>query len=80
MAEQAWSDKFSPSEINGLRLELRRFTFDSWEFAEIVTDFLTGRGYGTCTEEVRDVMMRVEGGMRNVEGMLEELAKVAYVM
>ena len=80
MAERAKIEKFSASELASLRLELSKAAFDNWEAADILCDFLTGRGYGVSNQQVRDVLMRVDGGARNFEGMQEELEKVAYVM
>lgn len=80
MAERAKVEKFSASEVADLRLELSKSAVDSWQAADIVCDFLSGRGYGVSSQQVRDVLMRVNGGARNFARMQEELEKVAYVM
>jgi hypothetical protein len=80
MTERAKVEKFSQSELTSLRLELNKESFDSWEAADIVCDFLTGRGYGVSTEHVRDVLTRVNGGARNFRQIQEELEKVVFVM
>jgi hypothetical protein len=80
MAERAKIEKFSQSELANLRLELCKDSFDSWQTADIVCEFLTGRGYGVSTDQVRNITMRVNGGPRDFQRMQEELEKVAFVM
>jgi hypothetical protein len=80
MAERAKVEKFSQSELANLRLELSKEPFDSWQTADIVCDFLTGRGYGVSPEHVRNITMRVNGGPHDFQRMQEQLEKIAFVM
>ena len=80
MAEQAKIEKFSKEELRTLHMELDKDSIDSWQAADIVSEFLTGRGYGVCAHQIRSAMLRVEGGTRNFLRMQEELEKVAFVM
>lgn len=80
MAERAKIEKFSKEELTTLRTELDKDSIDSWQAADIVSEFLSGRGYGACAHEIRSALMRIEGGPRNFLRMQEELEKVAFVM
>ncbi len=80
MAERAKIEKFSKEELTTLRTELDKDSIDSWQAADIVSEFLSGRGYGACAHEIRIALMRIEGGPRNFLRMQEELEKVAFVM
>jgi hypothetical protein len=80
MAERAKIEKFSKEELKTLRMELDKDSIDSWQAADIVSEFLSGRGYGACAHEIRNALMRIEGGPRNFLRMQEELEKVAFVM
>ncbi len=80
MAERAPIEKFTKEELRTLRMELDKDSVDSWQAADIVSEFLTGRGYGACAHQIRDAMLRIEGGPRNLLRMQEELEKVAFVM
>jgi hypothetical protein len=73
-------EKFSPTELANLRSELLQSSLDSWQAAEVVTNFLSGRGYGVSTLQVRDAMSRLEGINCPVECMQAVLEQVAYVM
>ncbi len=80
MAERAKIEKFSEEELRTLRMELDKDSVDSWQAADIVSEFLAGRGYGACALQIRNAMQRIEGGPRNFLRMQEELEKVAFVM
>lgn len=80
MAEQTKVEKFTAADLQSLRTELDNDSIDSWQAADIVSDFLTGRGYGACAHQIRNAMLRIEGGPRNFLRMQEELEKVAFVM
>lgn len=80
MAECTKIEKFSSEELRTLRMELDKDSIDSWQAADIVREFLTGRGYGACALKIRDALLRIGGGPRNFLRMQEELEKVAFVM
>jgi len=80
MASDTRIEKFPVSELAGLRTELLQSGRDSWQAAELVTTFLSGRGYGADPAMVREAVMRLEAGACNVECMQQELERVAWVM
>jgi hypothetical protein len=79
MADERRIEKFPVVELAGLRTELLQSGMDSWQAAELVTTFLSGRGYGADPEAVRDLVQGVEGGS-SLEFMQQQLERAAYVM
>jgi hypothetical protein len=79
MADERRIEKFPVAELAGLRTELLQSGMDSWQAAELVTTFLSGRGYGADPEMVRNLVQRMEGGC-SLEVMQQELERAAYVM
>lgn len=79
MADERRVEKFPVTELAGLRTELLQSSMDSWQAAELVTTFLTGRGYGADPDMVRDLVLHLEGGC-SLETMQQELERAAYVM
>jgi hypothetical protein len=73
-------EKFPISELVNLRNELMQSGLDSWQAAQVVSMFLSGRGYGVNPENVSDAVTRLEGGGCGIECMQEVLEKVALVM
>jgi hypothetical protein len=73
-------EKFPLAELAGLRTELLQSGIDSWQAAEVVTAFLSGRGYGADPTMVREAVMRLEANACKFECMQQELERVAYVM
>jgi hypothetical protein len=80
MAGEGKVEKFPVAELAGLRTELLQSGFDSWQAAELVTAFLTGRGYGADPSMVRQAITRLEGASCSLECLQHELERVAYVM
>lgn len=80
MASDGRIEKFPVSDLAGLRTELLQSGMDSWQAAELVTSFLSGRGYGVDPAVVREVVVRLEGSACSIECMQHELERVAYVM
>ena len=56
------------------------FAIDSWQAADVLRTFLTGRGYGISPQGARDAIARLEGTHRALDSMQEELERVAVVM
>lgn len=79
MADERKIEKFPVAELAGLRTELMQSGMDSWQAAELVTTFLSGRGYGADPEVVRDLVQRLEGHS-SLEFMQQQLERAAYVM
>ena len=80
MANESKVEKFAANELAGLRTELLQSGVDSWQAAELVTAFLSGRGYGADPTSVREVVLRLEGNACSLECMQKELEGVAYAM
>ena len=80
MASNSRIEKFPVGELAGLRTELLQSGMDSWQAAELVTMFLTGRGYGADQAMVREAVVRLEATACTFESMQKELEQFAYVM
>lgn len=64
----------------GLRTDLMQCGLDSFQAAEILTSFLSGRGYGISSQEARHVACNIEGKGCKPEHIQRELERVARVM
>lgn len=73
-------EKFTPSDLLTLRGELLRAGVDTFQAAEIVASFLSGRGYGISSHEARSVATRIETPGITTEHIQAELERVARVM
>ena len=80
MANDSRIEKFAAAELADLRSELVQSGVDSFQAAEMVTRFLSGRGYGVDTAMVREIAMRLEGNACSPECIQQELERVAWVM
>jgi len=80
MAEAAKIEKFSSDELTTLRDKLMRSRTDSWQAAELVSDFLAGRGYGVNTYAMRMVVAELAMLRASHDAMQSALETVAYVM
>jgi hypothetical protein len=80
MAAMSKIEKFSPRELLNLRNELMQSGIDSWQAAEVLSGFLTGRGYGVSSEHARNAVSRLEEMGCNLECMQQELENLAFVM
>ena len=72
-------EKFSAIDLTTLRSELLQSGVDSFQAAEIVASFLTGRGYACSTYEAREIAFKIElQGVtpEHVQAELESLARV----
>jgi hypothetical protein len=70
-------EKFTACDLAALRSDLLQSGVDSFQAAELVTSFLSGRGYGISTDEARGVASKIEGVGSTVESIQEELERVA---
>ena len=73
-------EKFTPTDLLTLRGELLRAGVDTFQAAEIVASFLSGRGYGISSQEARSVATRIETPGITPENIQQELERVARVM
>lgn len=72
-------EKFSATDLMSLRHDLLHSGADSFQAAEIVAAFLTGRGYGISTSEARSVASAIETPGVTPEHIQLELERVARV-
>lgn len=80
MASISRIEKFPVAELAGLRTELLQSGMDSWQAAQVVTTYLSGRGYGADPAMVREAVLRLEANSCNFECLQRELESVAWVM
>ncbi len=73
-------EKFPVPELMNLRNDLMHSGLDSWQAAEVVSHFLSGRGYGTNSDGLRSAVHHLEGMSCTFERMQEVLERVALVM
>ncbi len=73
-------EKFSARELVNLRNELLQSGIDTWQAAEVLSGFLTGRGYGVSAEHARDAVTRLEEMGCKLDCMQQELENLAFVM
>jgi hypothetical protein len=71
-------EKFTASDLAALRSDLLQSGVDSFQAAELVTSFLSGRGYGISTDEARSVASKIETVGCTVESIQAELESVAH--
>ena len=73
-------EKFSAADLLTLRHDLLQSSVDSFQAAEIVANFLTGRGYGISPTEARSVVSAIEIPGATPEHIQAQLELVARVM
>jgi hypothetical protein len=78
--DRTFVEQFTPSELMQLRTDLLVSGADSFQAAEIVTNFLSGRGYGVSAHEARTAASRIEVPGCKAEHIQAELERVALAM
>jgi hypothetical protein len=73
-------EKFSTADLAGLREELLHANLDSWQAADVISQYLITRGYGVSTPAARSSASRLESAGYPVERMQEEFEQLAMVM
>jgi hypothetical protein len=73
-------EKFTAADLFSLREELKQSGLDSWQAAELISAFLSARGYGVSNRAARSAASRIESVGCSLECMQEELEKLALVM
>jgi hypothetical protein len=71
---------FPLSDLSGLREELMQTGLDSWQSAELISTFLSGRGYGVSGQAARNVVSRIAATGCSLDCMQDELKKLAMAM
>jgi hypothetical protein len=72
--------KFAAEDVASLRGELLSAGLDSWQAAELISSFLSARGYGISSDGARSVFTRIDASHCTVECMHKELELLALVM
>lgn len=80
MNSQSHIEKFPLLELQELRDGLLQNGLDSWQAAELISSFLSGRGYGVSRQGARDAVLRFEGIGHSIDCIQAELEKLALVM
>ena len=73
-------ERFAEADLSTLRQELMQSGLDSWQAAELISAFLTARGYGVSNHEARGAAARIESVGCSIKSMQEELERLALVM
>jgi hypothetical protein len=73
-------ERFAEADLNGLREELLQSGLDSWQAADLISSFLTARGYGVSKQDARKAAFRMESIACSLGCLQEELEKIAQVM
>jgi hypothetical protein len=78
--DHTYVERFTPTDLMTLRKDLLQSGADSFQAAEIVANFLGGRGYGVSSHEARTAASRIEVQGCTVEHIQAELERVALAM
>jgi len=73
-------EKFPIADLSGLREELMQSGLDSWQAADLISSFLSGKGYGVSSHEARSAASRIESVGCSIQVMRDEFEKLALVM
>jgi len=73
-------EKFTEADLAGLRDDLLKSGIDSWQAADLISSFLSGRGYGVSNHAARKAASRIESIGCSLKCLQEELEKLALVM
>jgi hypothetical protein len=73
-------EKFTATDLSSLREELTQSGLDHWQAAELISSFLSVRGYGVSNHAARHAAARIESVRCSLKLMQEELEKLALVM
>jgi hypothetical protein len=73
-------ERFAEADLNGLREDLMKSGLDSWQAADLISSFLSARGYGVSMQDARAAAFRMESVSCSIRCLQEELEKIAQVM
>ena len=73
-------EKFGITDLTNLRNELMESGLDSFQGAQVLSVFLSGRGYGIGAEQARATVLRLEHAGCSYDCLQQELEQVALVM
>jgi hypothetical protein len=80
MAESKIAEQFSKAELVNLRMELMQRSLDHRQAAELLSNFLNGRGYGVHPDDARDIVGKIDLSRCDIASIQTELQRVAMVM
>lgn len=80
MDDRTYVEQFTPTDLLLLRSELLQSGVDSFQAAEIVANFLSGRGYGVSKHEAQAAASCIEVPGCTAERIQAELERVALAM
>jgi hypothetical protein len=78
--DTSYIERFTHNDLMMLHTKLTGSKVDSFQAAEIVANFLSGRGYGVSHHEARQAVARIDSTRCSVERIQAELERVARVM
>ena len=79
-AKHAQVEQFAEADLHGLREDLMRSGLDSWQAADLISNFLAARGYGVSMHDARTAAFRMESFSCSLRCLQEELEKIAQIM
>ena len=80
LATQTGVEKFSAADLAALREELLRSHLDTWQAADVISQYLATRGYGVSSPAARSTASRLESQGYPVDRMQAEFEQLALVM
>jgi hypothetical protein len=78
--KKSYIELFAAGELTDLREDLMKSGLDSWQAAEVISSFLSARGYGVSTQDARLAAARMESIGCSLPCLQAELEKLAQVM
>ena len=79
-AKQFEVEKFPEADLAGLREDLLRSGIDSWQAADMIRTYLSGRGYGVSSHAALHAAALLESAGYKVQHIQEQFEKIALVM
>ena len=73
-------EKFPEADLASLREDLLQPSLDSWQAADLIRSYLSGRGYGVSSHAALHTAARLESAGYKVQHIQEEFEKIALVM
>jgi hypothetical protein len=73
-------ERFSATDLSNLRDELTQSGVDSWQAAEYISSFLSGRGYGVSSQAARKAASRLDYNRTSLQSIQDVLENLAFVM
>lgn len=76
----AYLEMFANADLSTLRADLLQSGLDSRQAGEVISAFLSGRGFGVSNNEARHAATRIESVGCSIQCLREELSRLALVM